>query len=455
MEPLVEIHQSKWPELRDLYRNNNWPGDAVAFCLLDTHITYPNLAKFCNLNVYSPDADITIGCVAICFTLGEVMIFPLKSLDKIEKALVYTKIIDWSAVPYVSSASRAVEQCLRRLEKPLRIKIDRAGNSSFTYFLDRDSKPFDVSNSPPETYVAELKPEYLHIVDQTWTYHSAQDMEPLVEIPRKKWRELRDLYRNNWPEDVVAYCFLDTQISYPNLTEFCNVRVYSPEGDMTSGFVAIYFNQDVVYEVMIHPIKSINKIEKALAHTKIIKWTEGLFVSSASLVVEECMRRLEKPIGIKVKTEGNKALKHFLDKSSKQFDIRNNPPDTYVAELKPEHLHIVDQTWTFHSERSYKFFQSLLENHLIYALYSTIDDSPLAWVTISWEGSLTHLYTIEEHRRKGYAEHILKVAVNDQLSKGKDVLGYTLENNLKAQKLFDKLNFERTGFDTWLFIEKE
>nr|XP_034835437.1 glycine N-acyltransferase-like protein 3 [Maniola hyperantus] len=205
---------------------------------------------------------------------------------------------------------------------------------------------------------------------------------------------------------------------------------------------------------MIYPL-NINEIEKALSHTKIIKWNERFFISSASPVVEECMRRLEKSLGIKLRTGENKALKHFLDRSSKQFEISNNPPDTYVAELKPGHLHIVDKTWTFHSEKSYRFFQSLLENHLIYALYSTKDDSPVAWVTISWKGTLTHLYTIEEHRRKGYAEHILKVAVNDQLSKGKDVLGHTLENNLKAQKLFDKLSFERTGFDMWLFIEKE
>lgn len=126
-----------------------------------------------------------------------------------------------------------------------------------------------------------------------------------------------------------------------------------------------------------------------------------------------------------------------------------SPPDTYVAGLKPEHLRIVDETWTFYSDLSYKLFESLLRNQLIYVLYSTTDE-PLAWVTISWEGTLTHLYCMENHRRKGYAEFILKHAVNDQLNKGKNVLGYTLEHNVKAQKLFDKLNFARIGYDTWI-----
>ncbi|XP_039759359.1 uncharacterized protein LOC120633258 isoform X1 [Pararge aegeria] len=282
-------------------------------------------------------------------------------------------------------------------------------------------------------------------------------MVPLVEIPRAKWPELRDLFRNGWPDGAVPFCFLDTQIAYPNLDEFCKVKVYSPDGDMTNGFVAVYNPSNTVeaYEVMIQPLQSIEKIEGALTDSKVIDWTRVLCVTSATPVVEECLRRREKQLGIHGNTEGNKAFKHFLDANSMPFELSSNPPDTYVAELKPEHLHIIDETWTFHSDRSYKFFESLLRNHLTYVLYSTKEDHPLAWVTISWEGALTHLYCIEKHRRKGYAAYIIKCAVNDQLKKGKHVLGYTLVKNVKAQNLFDKLNFRRIGYDTWIDISKE
>ncbi|XP_052743685.1 uncharacterized protein LOC112052115 isoform X3 [Bicyclus anynana] len=279
-------------------------------------------------------------------------------------------------------------------------------------------------------------------------------MDPLVEIPRNKWPELRDLYRNKWPDDAVAFCFLDTQITYPKLAEYCNIKVYSPEGDIHNGFVAVYFNEmGETYEVMIQLLDNIDIIEKALAGSKVIDWTKAFYVSSASPVVVECFRNLEKKLNVIGNTRGNKAYRHFIDRTSKQFDISNSPQNTYVADLKPEHLHIIDKTWTFHNDSSYKMFESLLKNHLTYVLYSTNDD-PLAWITVAWEGTLTHLYCIEGHRKKGYAEYILKYAVNDQLNRGKDILAHTLEKNAQAQKLFDKLNFRKIGYDTWIYVIK-
>lgn len=90
---------------------------------------------------------------------------------------------------------------------------------------------------------------------------------------------------------------------------------------------------------------------------------------------------------------------------------------------------------------------------LFYVLY-TSDDKPLAWVAVNPEGTLTHLYCLEEHRRKGYAEFITKTATNSLLARDRDVLAYTIEDNEKPRNLFAKLGFEVIGQDHWVLMKK-
>ncbi|CAH2089358.1 unnamed protein product [Euphydryas editha] len=271
-------------------------------------------------------------------------------------------------------------------------------------------------------------------------------MEPLVEILRSRWLELRDLYRSNWPRNSVAYCILDTQISYPDLSETFGFKVYCPYGDIHHGMIGI-FDKKNCYDIMIHPVHDINKIEEALATTKVINFTRFSMISSACPEVEECLKRVKNVQRMK----GKKAIAHLLNRNSPKFENLSTPPNTYVAQIKPEHIKFIDEKWTYHGKYSYKMFEALVKYELTYVLYSK-EDQPLAWVTVNTAGALSHLYCLETQRRKGYAEFILKYALNDQLSKGKDTLAYTVEDNFKAQNLFDKLKFERIGDFKWLIL---
>ncbi|XP_045452326.1 uncharacterized protein LOC123661408 [Melitaea cinxia] len=271
-------------------------------------------------------------------------------------------------------------------------------------------------------------------------------MEPLVEVPRSRWLELRDLYKINWPKNSIAYIILDTQISYPDLSEKFNFKVYCPYGDIHNGMVAI-FDKTNFYDIMIHPVDNINKLEEALATTKVVNFTGFSMISSASLEVEECLKRVKNFNNMK----GEKAITHLLNRDSPKFENLSIPPNTYIGQIKPEHIKFIDEKWTYHGKHTYKMFEALTEHELTYVLYSK-EDQPLAWVTVNIVGALNHLYCIESQRRKGYAEFILKYAINDQLRKGKDTLAYTIENNFKAQNLFDKLKFQRIGCHKWLII---
>lgn len=62
-------------------------------------------------------------------------------------------------------------------------------------------------------------------------------METLIEVDKSKWPELRNLYLHDWPKNAVAFCVLDTNISYPDLCDIFNFKVYCPEGNLNNGMV--------------------------------------------------------------------------------------------------------------------------------------------------------------------------------------------------------------------------
>lgn len=63
-------------------------------------------------------------------------------------------------------------------------------------------------------------------------------MEPLLEVDKSKWPELCNLFRHDWPKNAVAFCVLNTNMSYPDLSDTFNFKVYCPEGNIHNGMVA-------------------------------------------------------------------------------------------------------------------------------------------------------------------------------------------------------------------------
>ncbi|KAM3960265.1 uncharacterized protein ACR2FA_005560 [Aphomia sociella] len=224
-------------------------------------------------------------------------------------------------------------------------------------------------------------------------------MEPLIEIPQHKWPDLRDLYRTNWPQGADGYCFLDTQISCPGLTEAFNIKIYSPNGDINNGTIAI--SDWKKYQVFIFPIKhDLTVIENSLLNSKIIDWNRYVNLPSVKTNLLESLKRISKQLDVNITFEGG-VIEYVLHKDTPLYDIRH-PSNTYVGPLKPEYIDTIDKSWTFHSSTSSVYFNKLMDNNCNYVLYSS-DHEPAAWINIDEAGALSHLYCVESQRNKGLA----------------------------------------------------
>lgn len=67
---------------------------------------------------------------------------------------------------------------------------------------------------------------------------------------------------------------------------------------------------------MIHPVDNIDKLEEALATTKVVNFARFSMISSASLEVEECLKRVKKFDNMK----GENAITHLLNRNSPKFE---------------------------------------------------------------------------------------------------------------------------------------
>lgn len=58
----------------------------------------------------------------------------------------------------------------------------------------------------------------------------------LVEIPKEEWQHLRDLYKVDWPSNLVGFYTLDNFVRWtekdPNIK---NLKAYSLDGDYSDG----------------------------------------------------------------------------------------------------------------------------------------------------------------------------------------------------------------------------
>lgn len=275
-------------------------------------------------------------------------------------------------------------------------------------------------------------------------------MDSLVPLLRKSWPQLREEFKKNWPFGVPGYYLLDIQLAYPSLADSCNLKIFCPYGVMSHGFVASNV-KDGINEVIILPTSdNANEMIEALATTKLIDWSQELLLPFADTAVVKIISKVLPRVGAKIKLEVP-TIKHFLPKTSPLYELKA-PPGTYMGPLKYEHIDQVDRAWPHRHATSTWFFKLLIDNGLTYGLFSSEDHGLLAWVTISEAGFLTHLYSEERHRKKGYAEFVVKYVSNEFLKEGKDVFCYILEENVKSINLFKKLCYEVIGRGVWTFV---
>ncbi|XP_026321105.1 uncharacterized protein LOC113231132 [Hyposmocoma kahamanoa] len=201
-------------------------------------------------------------------------------------------------------------------------------------------------------------------------------------------------------------------------------------------------NDQAIYELHIEcPSDDTSKLEEALKNTIHINWDRKLCILFPPFHVVECIQRVVKDIGKEI-TKISPLIFYLLDRRTPLFDV-DLPQGFTFQQLSQKHIEIVDSTWPHRYPGSTFYFDLLIQAQSGYGLFK--DQALISFGFIKETGALGHLYTLEDHRRKGYGCMFLKMLCNILLKEGRHINSYCIKKNVPACKMHEKFGFKKCG----------
>ncbi|XP_053606545.1 uncharacterized protein LOC128673003 [Plodia interpunctella] len=277
--------------------------------------------------------------------------------------------------------------------------------------------------------------------------------DPLVEIPMEKWSDLQKEFQQDWPRSIAGYWALEVQREWRRRGLEHDFHVYCPYGDVRNGMVISQI-KGPVHDLLIQcPHDDTTKIQEALQRTNRIEWNRRYVIPCPPSHITQCIQAVMKDIKMVIRRPGTPHHMFLLPKETPIFeDIRLSEGVTFKM-LTEEHIDIVDSTWVNRHTGSDWFFKLLVKAKSGYGIFQ---NGELACFVFTNEiGFLTHLFTLEKFRKKGYAEILLKSVCNILFKENKDVYCYVMEGNDSAIRLYHKLGFKKYHCVLWGFLAPE
>lgn len=124
-------------------------------------------------------------------------------------------------------------------------------------------------------------------------------------------------------------------------------------------------------------------------------------------------------------------------------------PDSAIRPLDKRYAQAVSDGTPYHADVD--DVRRCLDRHPSAALY--IDGKPVCWCLLHLEQSLGMLYTLPEHRHKGYALRVMTALCNKVIASGNTPFAYIIKDNVASQNLALKYNLRRIGEANYFEID--
>ncbi|XP_031765895.1 uncharacterized protein LOC113521690 isoform X2 [Galleria mellonella] len=211
--------------------------------------------------------------------------------------------------------------------------------------------------------------------------------------------------------------------------------------------------QNTAYEVIIQcPKNETDELAKALKDTKIINWDRHVTIPFAPRHIFECVKEVVKFIEAEIYHTIPSVL-FFLDKDTLPYQDVNLPPGISFNLLNKQYIDLIDSCWPHRYPGSSWYFELLIKAKSGFGLFQ--NGHLISWMLINETGAITHVYTIEQYRKKGLAGTLLKLVCNMRLQENKHVLIFSVATNTIARNLYTKMGFQLYDELGWIFLKKK
>ncbi|KAJ0066776.1 hypothetical protein NL108_002330 [Boleophthalmus pectinirostris] len=111
-----------------------------------------------------------------------------------------------------------------------------------------------------------------------------------------------------------------------------------------------------------------------------------------------------------------------------------------IGSLNESHIEIVIKTWKFGRKDAWGMIKNMVFNFPSCCILDA-EGRPVSWVLTYACGSMGMLYTVPEHRGKGYAKMVISALARRFFTEGYPVYCFIEEDNTVSCQLFKGLGF--------------
>ena len=128
-------------------------------------------------------------------------------------------------------------------------------------------------------------------------------------------------------------------------------------------------------------------------------------------------------------------------------DTYENRNETNIRPLTLEDAELVYKYYSYKEHDDIDYVKTIIENMPTRGIW--IDGELVSWVVQRDEGSIGIMYTLKEHRHKGYAIDLTKSLINEIIKRGDIPFVHIVVGNEASCKLAEKVGFKRSSTVVW------
>ncbi|XP_026131740.1 glycine N-acyltransferase-like protein 3 [Carassius auratus] len=148
----------------------------------------------------------------------------------------------------------------------------------------------------------------------------------------------------------------------------------------------------------------------------------------------------------------------LLLQDERQLPLKESYAGLRLTPLRAAHAHLVNSTWKYGGDsNSYNSVLNYITHNPSLCVLEEGGTEPVSWLLVYQHAALGLLYTLPQHRRKGYAKLLVSVMAKTLLERGHPVYCFVEKENDSSYKLFTSLGFQdSTDYRAvWFEINKQ
>ncbi|XP_063047150.1 glycine N-acyltransferase-like protein 3 [Engraulis encrasicolus] len=181
-------------------------------------------------------------------------------------------------------------------------------------------------------------------------------------------------------------------------------------------------------------------LKRMIAEEEAIDWSAHFMIGGLDMSLAPMVKEVAASKGVNVRYYTLVQLVVLSDPRDLP-QLTDNRLESRISSLTESHIDLVNKTWKFGGdEKGYNIVKNLIRN---FPSYCIVDDSnqPVSWMLLYDYCALGLLYTMPEHRGKGYAKTLITHMSKQLHAQGYPVYCFIEEDNAASLRLFRSLGF--------------